>query len=309
MQQNRAIELRGVSVTYGRGSRAVTALTEVNLDIAPGESVALVGANGAGKSTLTHVLLGILPPTTGTVRVTGTSPRQALANGAVGAMLQDTGLMRQITVGELIQLVCHLYGRGAASPPQLLAEVGLADLVRRRATRLSGGQRQRLKLALALAGQPRLLMLDEPTAALDPQARQAFWVSLRQRMADGATVLFTTHLLEEAQQFADRIVVIRSGAVIADGSADSLVSRGRTSVVGFRADAIEPTALTARLDQIRAEPAVREVRVEDGRIVLETSDVDATLAAVYASGLRPRDVQIVRPSLTDAVLDLIREET
>jgi len=299
-----AIHLRRVCVTYGSRHRTVPALRDVDLDIAEGEAVALLGPNGAGKTTLMHVLLGILSPASGLARVAGHSPRRAVTAGEVGAMLQSTGLMRQINVGELVRLVCALHGSGPDAD-RLLNEVGLTDLARRRATRLSGGQQQRLKLALALTGQPRLLLLDEPTAALDPQARQAFWASLRQRMAGGATVVFTTHLLAEAQAFASRVVVIRAGSVIADGSVAALVARLPSAEVSF----IPEKADEARVAALRSAAGVVSVASQGGRLILTTTDVDATLAAVYASGARPRDVRIIRPSLEDAINDLIDQES
>ena len=294
-----AVRVRDVRVTYPRGD--VEALRGVDLDVAPGERVALLGPNGAGKSTLTHVMLGLLRPKTGTAEVLGTSPGEALSHGRIGAMLQETGLMRDVRVGELVKLVTALY-RGRRRASEVLAEVGLSTLAKRPVTALSGGQRQRLKLALALSGKPDLLFLDEPTVALDVEARRAFWQVLTTKSGEGSTVLFTTHYLEEAEHFADRVVVLRDGSIVADGTVSAVRSGVLGSQISFRTKAkADPAAL-------RALPGVRGVAEEPGGYVLTTADSDATLPALYRTVDGVHELRVTAASLEDAVVGLFGRE-
>jgi ABC-2 type transport system ATP-binding protein len=202
-------------VTRHYGS--LTAVDRLHLRIERGETVALLGHNGAGKTTTVELLLGLGAPDQGVIRLFGGWPADAVARGRVGAMLQDAGLPQGVRVGELVNLVRGLY----PDPLSLADALRLCDLqqvANRRVERLSGGQRQRVRLALALAGNPELLVLDEPTASLDVQARRAFWRRMRAGVAAGRTVLFATHRLEEADAAADRVVVLARGRLLADGT-------------------------------------------------------------------------------------------
>jgi len=206
-----------VTLRYG----TLTALDRLRLEIEPGETVALLGPNGAGKTTAVELLLGLGTPDQGVVRLFGGPPGDAIAAGRVGAMLQDAGLPQGLRVVELINLIRGLY----PDPLPLAEALRLCDLEQvasRRVERLSGGQRQRVRLALAVAGNPELLVLDEPTAALDVQARRAFWRRLRAGVVAGRTVLFATHRLEEADAVADRVVVLARGRLLADGPPDQV---------------------------------------------------------------------------------------
>jgi ABC-2 type transport system ATP-binding protein len=195
----------------------VTAVDAMSLTMEPGQTVALLGPNGAGKTTAVEMLLGLLRPDDGTAHLFGGPPAEAVARGLVGAMLQDAGLPSGATVAELIGLMRGLY----PDPLDLSDALRLADLeavAGRQVQRLSGGQRQRVRLALALAGNPELLVLDEPTSALDVLARRAFWERARASVSEGRTLLFATHQLEEADAVADRAVVISRGRLVADGN-------------------------------------------------------------------------------------------
>lgn len=215
-----------------RRFQEVTAVDDLSLQIHRGETVALLGPNGAGKTTTVEMLLGLLAPDEGAVRLFGDSPDDAIARGQVGAMLQDAGLPQGATVAELVELI-----RGMYPDPFPLEEAlrvtDLADVARRQVQRLSGGQRQRLRVAMALAGNPDLLVLDEPTASLDVQARRAFWARARASVSEGRTLMFATHRLEEADAVADRVVVISRGRLVADGTPDQVKARaaGRDSEV------------------------------------------------------------------------------
>jgi ABC-2 type transport system ATP-binding protein len=212
-----AAELDAVTRRFG----AMTAVDGLSLHIERGETVALVGPNGAGKTTAVEVLLGLLQPDRGTVRLFGGRPADAVARGRVGAMLQDAGLPSGATVAELIGLMRGLYP-DPLSLEDALRLTDLEDVAGRQTQRLSGGQRQRARLAMALAGNPEILVLDEPTAALDVEARRAFWDRARASMAEGRTLLFATHRLEEADAAADRVVVVSRGRLVADGTPDEV---------------------------------------------------------------------------------------
>ena len=212
----------------------VTAVDDLSLQIHRGETVALLGPNGAGKTTTVETLLGLLAPDEGAVRLFGGPSAEAIARGLVGAMLQDAGLPQGATVAELVELI-----RGMHPDPVPLEESlrvsDLVDVAGRYVQRLSGGQRQRLRLAMALAGNPDLLILDEPTASLDVQARRAFWSRARASVSEGRTLMFATHRLEEADAVADRVVVISRGRLVADGAPDEVKAQAARRVSGTSA--------------------------------------------------------------------------
>jgi ABC-2 type transport system ATP-binding protein len=206
------VTCRGVHLSYG----SYRAVTGVDLDVGPGELLALLGSNGAGKSTLLDALLGLRRPDAGTVRVLGLDPHAARRHLArdVGAVLQEGGCAPDLTVAETVRLWLRLHRRPTAThTTRLLEEVRLEHRAGLRVRLLSGGERRRLDLAVALTGDPRLLLLDEPTSGLDPQARSHTWAVLRKRVQDGVTVLLTTHYLDEAETLADRVAILHDGRV------------------------------------------------------------------------------------------------
>src|SRR5436190_16676261 len=209
-----AIEIRDLRRHYG----AVRAVDGVDLLVRRGEVVALLGPNGAGKTTTLDALLGLSTPDSGRVALFGRPPRAAIAAGQIGAVLQDGALLPGAKVGELIGAMAAL--QPAPSPfTEVVGAAGVGDLLDRRVEKLSGGQAQRVRFALALVGNPDLLVLDEPTAGLDTAARRAFWAAVRGYAAAGRTVLFSTHYLEEADEVADRIVLIAAVRHAGDGAA------------------------------------------------------------------------------------------
>jgi ABC-2 type transport system ATP-binding protein len=213
-------ELREVHKRYG----TVEALRGVDLQVRPGELVALLGPNGAGKTTAVGILLGQRRPDTGSARLFNRDPTLPAARRQVGATPQAAGFADNLTVAEVVDLV-RVHYPDPVAPPELLGRFGLAELAGRRAGGLSGGQQRRLAVALAFAGRPRLVVLDEPTTGLDVEARRQVWEVVRAFVADGGAVLLTTHYLEEAQALASRVVVIADGTIIAHGSVDDITTQ------------------------------------------------------------------------------------
>lgn len=288
-----AVQLSGLRKAYG----ATLAVDGVDLSIASGEVVALLGPNGAGKSTTVDLLLGLTRPDAGTARLFGGAPRAASSSGRVGAMLQNGGLLPGLTVRELVDMMCHLY-----PDPQpvdtVLERAGIADIGGRRTDALSGGQAQRVRFALALAPDPDLLVLDEPTAAMDVESRRAFWASTRNWAAGGGTVVFATHYLEEADAFADRIVLLRRGAVTADGPTGEIkaLAGGRT----IRATVPDRDAHAG----LGALPGVAAVEFHGETVVLACPDSDTALRALLAACPGARDIEVSGAGLEEAFLAL-----
>src|SRR3954470_10477270 len=222
----RAVDLDGVVKRFG----AVTAVDGISLRIRPGEVVALLGPNGAGKTTTIDMLLGLSHPTEGSVQVYGRAPHDAVALGLVSAVMQTGGLLKDYTVEETVRLTAVLFGRPQRAVGEALERAGIADIRDRLVGKCSGGQQQRLRFAMALLPDPELLILDEPTTGMDFGGRHDFWTSIREDARGGRTVIFATHYLEEADAYADRVVFVRRGQVVADGTAAQVkaLASGRT---------------------------------------------------------------------------------
>lgn len=297
-----------VTKRYG-DVRAVDGLT---LDLYPGQTVALLGPNGAGKSTTLDLLLGLRRPDTGTVRVLGTEPREAVVAGRVGAMLQSGGLMDEVTVAELVRLACALHPR-AHPAAEVLARAGLTKIAERRVDKLSGGQAQRVRFALATAGDSDLIVLDEPTTGMDVTARQAFWATMREQADQGRTVLFATHYLEEADAIADRVLVLHRGRLLADGTAAEIKARAGARRISFDLDAPVDEA------SLRALPQLASLTVSDGgsaagaagsrrTVRIQSADADATVHALYGLGLHPHNLEVAGLGLEQAFVALTAAE-
>ncbi|MFE0171871.1 ABC transporter ATP-binding protein [Streptomyces sp. NPDC059002] len=290
-QDGPAVAFTGAVKAFG----PVRAVDGLDLEITAGETVALLGRNGAGKSTALSLLLGLNEPDAGSVRLFGQSPARAVAAGRVGAMLQEGRQVPRVTVRELVGFVARTYP--APMPvARALDLAGIAALAGRRVDKLSGGQMQRVRFAVALAGDPALVVLDEPTAALDVEARHAFWDSMRAYARSGHTVLFSTHYLEEADAHADRIVVIDRGRTVADGTGEQLRRAAGGSLVAFDL-AGRPTEGLTEL------PGVLALEVRGDRARLRTEDSDATVVALAALGAI-RGLEVAPASLDDAFLAL-----
>ncbi len=282
-----AAELIAVHKSYG----AIRALEGVSLSLAQGEILALLGPNGAGKSTAVSLLTGLRPPDSGTVRLFGADPRQPATRAAIGVTPQDSGFPLGLTVAEVTRFVCRHYPNGEA-PEALLDRFGLTALAKRRGGALSGGQRRMLSVALAFAGKPRAVFLDEPTTGLDIDVRRRLWDAVRAYRAQGGAVLLTTHYLEEADQLADRVAVIGHGRVIADGTTAAI--RAQVGLRRVRLRTSEPLAVG---------PVARQ-SLEDGVHTLYTADSDALVRTLVTSGIAFHDLEILPATLEDAFLAL-----
>ncbi|MEU8485084.1 MULTISPECIES: ABC transporter ATP-binding protein [unclassified Streptomyces] len=291
------VSFERVSKSYG-DVRAVDGLT---LELHPGETVALLGPNGAGKSTTLDLLLGLRPADTGTVRVFGTGPRDAIVQGRVGAMLQSGGLMDEVTVAELVKLACALHPK-PYKPGEVLSRAGITQIADRKVNKLSGGQEQRVRFALATAGANDLIVLDEPTTGMDVSARQAFWATMREQADQGRTVLFATHYLEEADAIADRVLVLHRGRLLADGTAAEIKARAGARKVAFD--------LEGDIDEhaLRALPFLTTLDVSGRTVRLQSSDADATVHALYGLGVYPRNLEVAGLGLEQAFVAITTAE-
>lgn len=294
-----AIELTGVTKRFG----TQTAVDDLDLVVPRGQILALLGPNGAGKSTTTEMILGLTDPTTGTVRVAGRRPTEATQHGIVGAMLQNGAMLEGVPVRTMLSLVA-----GVCAHPlpvdEVIERADIASLLKKSTGKLSGGEAQRVRFALALLPDPEVLLLDEPTVAMDVETRRRFWERMRHIAADGRTIVFATHYLEEADQQAGRVVVLSAGRVVADGTGAEIKER-----IGGKVLTLTAAGAGIR-ERLAAIDGVTSVDVLDsGRLRLVATDSDQVLAALFGpdgpgtSG-QVREVEVAAPSLEDAFVQL-----
>ena len=276
------------------------AVRGIDLAILRGQTVALLGPNGAGKSTTIDMMLGLSRPDAGEVRVFGRSPREAVDAGAVGAMLQTGDLIRDLSVRELISLAASLYPKPMAVD-EVLAMAGLGEVASQRTQKLSGGQTQRARFAIALVPDPELLVLDEPTVAMDAQGRRDFWAAMREYAARGRTVLFATHYLEEADANADRAVLMARGKIIADGPTTEIKARVGTRTIRATLPDADPEVLSTL-------PGVSSAERHGQAVILRCSDSDATIRALLERHPASRDIEITGAGLEEAFLELTADQ-
>ncbi len=299
-----AIDLRNLTKRFpGRGSRQVVAVAGLDLTVARGEIVALLGPNGAGKTTTLDMILGLTPPSSGEVRTLGLPPRAAVAAGRVSAVLQTGGLLGDLTVRETVRMIASLIP-DAAPVDEVIGRAGIAAIAGRRVAKCSGGEKQRLRFALALLADPDLLILDEPTAGMDVTARQQFWETMRADADAGRTVVFATHYLQEAEAFAERIVVMAGGRIVADGTVAEV--RGLATTRTVSADLEDPRAG----DRLRAMPGVTRVAVTGRRveIAVEAAHSDRVARALLTD-LAATDLEIATASLEAAFVAITDDHT
>jgi ABC-2 type transport system ATP-binding protein len=290
------VSFDNVSKHYG----ALKAVDGLSLELRGGETVALLGPNGAGKSTSLDMLLALRKPTSGKITMFGQDPYRAVKSGRVGAMLQSGGLMPEVTVRELVALVAGFHPRPVPAETTL-KRAGVAEIAGQRVDKLSGGQTQRVRFALAIAGEAELIVLDEPTTAMDVETRRLFWANMNAEAAEGRTVLFATHYLEEADQAADRILVINRGRLLADGTPSQIKERAGAKRVAFHLDSVDETFLLGL-------PGLVNLEVRGSFVQLQVTDSDAALYAVLDGGYRPREIEVSSLGLEQAFIAITSED-
>jgi len=290
------IVLSRLAKSYG----AVRAVRDVSLVIAPGETVALLGPNGAGKTTTIDMMLGLIHPDGGTVSIFGAPPSAAVRSGWVGGMLQTGAPLDHLRVREIVTLMASYYPH-PLPVDDVLRMTGTAEFARQWTTKLSGGQAQRVRFAAALVGDPDLLLLDEPTAALDVEGRRAFWQTMRTATDRGKTVVFATHYLEEADAYADRIVLLAHGQIVADGPATEIKAQAGSRTIRATLPGADVAALAAL-------PGVRSAQRHGDAVALSCSDADAALPALLGAFPTARDIEVTGGTLEEAFLELTASE-
>ena len=293
-----AIEATGVGKTFNpRSNHPVHALQNANLTVQPGEIIALLGTNGAGKTTLLDLILGLTTPTAGTVTVMGHSPTQAVYKQHIGALMQTGGLLNELTVKDTVEMIAATFPKHLPLN-EVITQANLEPIYTRRVGKCSGGEQQRLRFALAILGNPEILILDEPTAGMDAGARRRFWDSMTHQARQGRTIIFATHYLEEAENFAQRIVLMNNGEIIADGTT--------TELRNMSADRVVTAEFPGEIPDLTRLPGVTGSDINGNRLTVTTEDSDA-LARYLLTGTDARNLAISSHSLEDTFLALTQE--
>ena len=294
-----AVQLTDLHKSFGD----VTAVDGIDLVIRPGEVVALLGPNGAGKTTTIDMILGLSSPTSGNASVFGMSPRQAVNRGLIAAVMQTAGLLPDITVRETVELTASLFFH-KIDTEEAMRRAGVTDFATRIVKKCSGGQQQRLRFAMS---DPALLILDEPTTGIDVEGRRSFWEAIHADAEHGRTIVFATHYLEEADAFADRIILMSRGRIVADGTATEI----RASVSGRSLRATLTCAaeqLHDALADLRAQGTVSDVEILGSTLTLSSTDTDAVAALLLGKHLA-KDLEITSRGLEEAFMALTSDDT
>jgi ABC-2 type transport system ATP-binding protein len=296
-----AVTLQSLVKSFRGTDGPVRAVRGMDLSVERGETAALLGPNGAGKSTTLDILLGLTEPDAGAVSIFGSGPHEAIAAGEVGAMLQTGALIHDLSVRELVSMMASLYPQ-PFDVGHVLELTGLQTLADKRTQKLSGGQAQRVRLALALVSDPDLLVLDEPTVSLDVGARRDFWATMRSFAASGKTVIFATHYLEEADAYADRVVLMAHGQVVADGPTTEI-----KAMVGART--IRATLPAVSTDRLGSLPGVTSAERHGETVILACSNSDVAIRALLERYPGAEDIEITGAGLEQAFLALTSDDS
>lgn len=282
---NTPVRFRGVCRNFGE----TKALVDIDLEIPAGGTVGLLGPNGSGKTTLLSLISGLREPTRGTVTLFGRNPQLAEARVRLGVTPQHSGIVKGMTVLQLIRFITgHFVDH---EPPETLLEAfGIDHLARKRIGGLSGGQQRLLSVALAFAGRPLLVLLDEPSTGLDVNARHHLWEAIRRRSQQGTTILLTSHYLEEVQALSDRIVMIQRGHIVADNTTSEILRQTGVTLV----------KITTSDERTLALPGAQRAWREGKTVVLATHNASAVTKALAQAGIDYSDVDIQKPNLEEA---------
>lgn len=297
------VKLECVVKAFRSREGPVHAVRGIDLTVAAGETVALLGANGAGKSTTIDLILGLIRPDSGAVSLCDRSPRKALEAGLVGAMIQRDGdkrfgkrLMRDLSVREQIAMTASLFA-GPLDVEEVISLAGLTEVAGLWTQKLSDGQRQRVRFAISLVSDPELLVLDEPTVSMDADGRRDFWSAIRGLAARGKTVIFATHLLEEAEANADRTVLMDRGRIIADAPTAEIKAQASTK-------RIRATLPDADVADLAALPGVATADRDGEVVILKSFDSNLAIRALLEGYPSARDFEITSTGLEQTLLDL-----
>jgi ABC-2 type transport system ATP-binding protein len=299
MAESAGIQLTNLTKSYGE----VRAVRGINLTINRGETLALLGPNGAGKTTTIDMMLGLVRPDAGSVSLFGASPRAAVEAGTVSGMLQTGSPPEYLSVRELVTMIASLYPNPLAVK-DVLTHVGIAEIADRPTNKLSGGQTQRVRMAIALVANSEMLVLDEPTAALDVEGRRDFWESIRDVAAQGKTIIFATHYLEEADAYADRIVLMARGQIVADGPPTEIKARVGGRTIRATLPGVERSAL-------EAIPGVANAEQRGEAFVIKCADAtssDTALRSLLNQYPQARDIEVRGAGLEEAFLNLTGDD-
>ena len=299
----RAVTLNHLTKSFGE----LKAVDDIDLSIRPGEVVAFLGPNGAGKTTTIDMLLGLSQPNGGSVEIFGMPPRRAVARGLVSSVMQTGGLLDDLTVAETVEYTAAIFD-SALDVDLVLDRAGITDIAGSMVKKCSGGQKQRLRFAMALLPDPALIVLDEPTTGMDVTGRRDFWHEMRADALHGKTILFATHYLEEADEFADRVVLVAGGRIVADGPAHEIRSMAAAKTVSAtlpRIDVASPAEADVEnrlLDHLGGLAGVESVEVQGTRLRMRTTDSDTAAKTLFDNACT--DLEISSHSLEDAFISL-----
>lgn len=297
--ESAVVSVQQVSKKFG----GFSAVADVSFDVEPGSVVGVLGRNGAGKSTLVSMLAGLSAPTAGTVRVLGDDPRRARTRRGLGVVPQDVALPGNLTGNEMAEFVSAHFPAGSASGKdyrKVFRSWGLEDFCSKRIKNLSGGQRRRIAVGLAFVGNPSLVVLDEPTTGLDPEARRTMWNRIRTAVEEGMTVVITSHYLDEIEYLSDRILLLEKGELIEDQPIEDFLSMRRNAAVAFSS-----SASRARVEALAGGDA--EVTTTGGSFEVRTSDSDGFVKDLVESGLQFEELRVSGWSLEEVLLERLEQ--